>query len=285
MSQRHPGRPKKVGPWPKCKIAECDSTTEGGSKGFCHKHYCYACRGIFDMESGKQLREFQRVASYGAGCLCSVANCGRKARAGGLCHAHWQRQKNGIALSSAVRAKALGTFIKCLLPECSSRATSFGMCGRHADQRKRGILDELGNRLREPYSMGHGRPRKHDKWVGQQGYVQVKAPEGHPHVRQDGSILEHRLVMEQQLGRHLEEWELVHHKDGNRSNNVAENLELLDGRAKRKAGPGHPPGHEFDTAAAAQVLLQQSDLPEALRQQLEVWRRKQQYPERLQPLF
>jgi len=155
----------------------------------------------------------------------------------------------------------------------------FGMCATHADQRKRGILDEQGNKLREPYSMGHGRPRKTDRWIRQDGYVLIKAPEGHPHARVDGTVLEHRLVMEQQLGRYLEDWEIVHHKDGDRLNNCIENLELLDGRAKngqdRRGKPGHPPGHEFDTAAAQQVLLQQPDLPEALRQQLETWRRKQ----------
>jgi hypothetical protein len=80
----------------------------------------------------------------------------------------------------------------------------------------------------------------------------------------DGSILEHRSVMEQLLGRFLEEWEIVHHKNGQRSDNSWENLELLDGRAK-SGGEAHPPGHEFDVDTAIQVLLQQDATPFPLR--------------------
>ncbi len=38
---------------------------------------------------------------------------------------------------------------------------------------------------------------------------------------------EHRYIMEQYLGRKLERWEVVHHKDSDKSNNSIENLEVL----------------------------------------------------------
>ena len=45
---------------------------------------------------------------------------------------------------------------------------------------------------------------------------------------------QHRHIMEQLLGRKLKRNEHVHHKDGNRSNNNIDNLELLDGSEHHK---------------------------------------------------
>ena len=51
------------------------------------------------------------------------------------------------------------------------------------------------------------------------GYVMVKTPTGE-------WMLEHRYVMEQVLGRKLQRYETIHHKDGDRQNNAPENLEF-----------------------------------------------------------
>lgn len=67
------------------------------------------------------------------------------------------------------------------------------------------------------------------KRVATGGYVQVKTGTTWMH--------EHRLVLEQALGRKLERWERVHHRNGDRADNSPENLELW----KRKSG-GHPSG-------------------------------------------
>lgn len=65
--------------------------------------------------------------------------------------------------------------------------------------------------------------------VTQDGYVLVSVAD-HPYARKHhGYVPEHRLVMEQQLGRHLVKGETVHHINGNRGDNRLENLQLRTG--------------------------------------------------------
>lgn len=84
--------------------------------------------------------------------------------------------------------------------------------------------------------------------VRKDGYVLVVAPEGHPHPsdfhKRTGIayILEHRLVMEGVLGRYLRPEEVVHHIDGDPSNNAPANLRLYANQGEHTR-LGHPKGH------------------------------------------
>ena len=77
-----------------------------------------------------------------------------------------------------------------------------------------------------------GRIRKEHSysWKGgktiHRGYIYIYRP-NHPFANKNGYIFEHRLKMEEFMGRHLTKDEIIHHLDGDRQNNFIGNLILL----------------------------------------------------------
>ena len=77
--------------------------------------------------------------------------------------------------------------------------------------------------------IGKYRGLKSHLWTGgisrKYGYVFILSPH-HPFRNKSNYVAEHRLVMEQHIGRFLTKTETVHHKNGIRDDNRIENLEL-----------------------------------------------------------
>ena len=95
----------------------------------------------------------------------------------------------------------------CAVPDCTRKVASHGYCGIHWKRLQRRGTTEKHIRSRTPY-------------INSNGYV---------YERVDGKRqgqLQHRLVMERELGRPLYPNEVVHHKNGIRTDNRPENLEL-----------------------------------------------------------
>lgn len=131
------------------------------------------------------------------------------------------------------------------------------VCGKSVDIKQRNLLS---TNPREQYrSCGcrayrHVRKKSRDQWgeknvswkggkiKNSQGYILLKCENpNHPRKTQNGYILEHVLVIEQKIDRHVLESETVHHINGIRDDNRIENLELWDNR--------HPKGQRHDEKA------------------------------------
>ena len=95
----------------------------------------------------------------------------------------------------------------------------------------------MGHHLRlnpKPENLGKylkGTPGdQHWNWKGgiitPNGYIYIHKPK-HPNATKQGYVCEHRLVMENKIGRYLKRKEVVHHIDQNRLNNKIKNLILV----------------------------------------------------------
>ncbi len=207
-TDRRPAPPGSIGRCRACQRAYREVYNEANREALAEKARAY------HKANREAILERKRPPCEGP--PCEADGCERIACTRGMCNAHYHRLKRGVPLTATpIMERQRGRV--CSVQGCDEPHDARGLCRLHYQRLKRNgdplaartYRHEIGARVVDSAN----------------GYASIKTGPG----RRDWK-LEHRLVMEQHLGRELLPEETVHHRNGVRDDNRAENLELWAGR-------------------------------------------------------
>ena len=202
-----------------CVISGCERTH--AARGYCMHHYQKWRFGLPMAHEGSSTTTPERK-------LCSVAGCNRDLGARGLCRRHYRR----VLAHGDPETVLRGPETVCSVDGCHRHRAARGLCSMHIQ------------RLLATGEPGEAAPLYDGRSVNTDRYIAL--------ARDGKQVLEHRVVMEDLLGRPLRATENVHHRNGVRIDNRPENLELW--------ATAHPYGQRVDDLVAWVVAQYPSEI-------------------------
>ena len=193
-----------------CSNEECNKKAR--ARGLCEEHSGYL------KKIATPLRRWKSVGKYAEGTLCSVPDCEKKARSRGYCQGHYDRWRHhGDPLGGHKVTNRYAEDSVCIADGCTRKQRARQLCIKHYQS-----WQTYGDANKAKYRWAECT----EGWkIGKDGYRWMTRPKHHM-ASSNGVVYEHRVVMAEFLGRLLKKGENVHHKNGIRSDNRIENLEL-----------------------------------------------------------
>lgn len=212
-----------------CSEPDCDRRAY--ARGWCAMHYKRWLR------TGSPVRGERPTT-------CAVDGCERARRSWDWCHTHYQRWR---AHGDVQADRPLRAVTPCRARECERPSHARGYCQTHYKR----LLATGDVREADPIRMVTSEGSL------SHGYWKTTVPEEDRWLTGGASqVGEHRYVMAKHLGRPLAADEVVHHVNGDRTDNRLDNLELWS--------TAHPKGQRVEDKVAFAIEMLQRYAPERL---------------------